>query len=81
MAKRFTFGLHMSQQYYVDNRGEEEEWGRSRKGGEERVGSSLGRYVNINLRYRAREMSTAKPLMDLTMNHWIGFDWIKLETN
>ena len=81
MAKRFTFGLHMSQQYYVDNRGEEEERGRSRKGGEDRVGSSLGRYVNINLRYRAREMSTAKPLMDLTMNHWIGFDWIKLETN
>lgn len=24
-------------------------------------------------------MSTAKPLMDLTMNHWIGFDWIKLK--
>ena len=70
----------MSQQYYVDNReGEEEERGRSRKGGEERGWSSLGGYVDINLRYRAREMSTAKPLMDLTMNHWIGFDWIKLE--
>lgn len=70
----------MSQQYYVDNReGEEEERGRSRKGGEERAGSSLGGYVNINLRYRAREISTAKLLTDLTMNHWIGFSWIKLE--
>lgn len=65
----------MSQQYNVGSReGKEEERGRSRKGKEERARRSLGGYVNRNLRCREKEMSAAKPLTDLHMNHWIGLD-------
>lgn len=54
--KVYLSGLHMSQQYSVDNREEEEERGKDRKERRrKRVRCSLEGHINRSFRCRARE--------------------------